>query len=33
VDAVVVAEVDAGAALRARAAFPVLPLRVASVDG
>jgi predicted amidohydrolase len=33
VDAVVVAEVDAGVALRARAAFPVLPLRVASVDG
>lgn len=32
-DAVVVAEVDAGAALRARAAFPVLPLRVAAVDG
>ena len=31
-DAVVVAEVDVGVALRARAAFPVLPLRVAGVD-
>ena len=33
VDAVVLAEVDASVALCARAAFPVLPLRVASVDG
>lgn len=32
VDAVVVADVDVGAAHRARAAFPVLPLRVAGVD-
>lgn len=32
VDTVVVAEVDAGAALRARAAFPVLPLGVAGID-
>ncbi len=31
-DAVVVAEIDVGEARRARAAFPVLPLRVAGVD-
>jgi predicted amidohydrolase len=31
-DAVVVAEVDVSAAHRARASFPVLPLRVAGVD-
>jgi predicted amidohydrolase len=32
-DAVVVADVDADVALRARATFPVLPLRVPGVDG
>jgi predicted amidohydrolase len=32
-DVVVIAEVDAGAALRLRASFPVIPLRVAAVDG